>query len=303
MANIWDLWSTWRIKRIITQQRPMIVQTYMGRATRLTRLPSQSKTVHIARLGGFYKVDGYYRHAHAWVGITQGICDYLVKSGLPANRVFRIGHFVPDPVFISDREKAELRARYGLPGDAWILFALGRLVEKKGFQDLLQAMALLPADIAGRPLVLLLAGDGPFRENLHRLATDLGLAQRIIWLGWQNAPSMFFQVADLFICPSRHEPFGVVQLEAWSFGLPMVTTATAGALELVEDNTNALICPPHSPMDLSARIKTLLLSSNSEREALGAAGHWEVQLRHSRNAIVSRYTELYGDLLKAYGVF
>ena len=97
-ANGWDAWTAWRLRALIGAREPCVVQTYMGRATRLTRLPATSRAIHIARLGGYYKIDGYYRHAHAWIGNTKALCDYLVQSGLPAERVFLIGNFVPDPV-------------------------------------------------------------------------------------------------------------------------------------------------------------------------------------------------------------
>ena len=116
--------------------------------------------MHVARLGGFYKIDGYYRHAHAWVGNTRAITDYLVAQGLPADRVFHIGNFVPDPRRYSDAERSERRLGLRLPDEAWVLFALGRLIEKKGFQDLLAALARLPGEIAGRPWVMLIAGGG-----------------------------------------------------------------------------------------------------------------------------------------------
>ena len=60
----------------------------------------------MARLGGYYKIDGYYRHAHAWVGNTQDICDFMVKEGLPPERVFYIGNFVPQPRAVQRRGSA-----------------------------------------------------------------------------------------------------------------------------------------------------------------------------------------------------
>ena len=75
MRNGWDLLSVLKIRRLIRNTGPLIVQTYMGRATRLTRLPRDSAAIHVARLGGYFKIKGYYQHAHAWVGNTRGICD------------------------------------------------------------------------------------------------------------------------------------------------------------------------------------------------------------------------------------
>jgi hypothetical protein len=82
MRNNYDLFSSLKLRRYINKKRPPIVQTYMGRATRLTRVAPDKGSIHIARLGGFYRISGYYRHAHAWIGNTKGICDYLSRAGI-----------------------------------------------------------------------------------------------------------------------------------------------------------------------------------------------------------------------------
>jgi len=300
LANQWDLWSVWRIRELVARQQPCIVQTYMGRATRLTRLPSKSKAVHIARLGGFYKIDGYYRHAHAWVGNTRGICDYLVKSGLPAERVFHIGNFVPDPADFSSQYLEALRIEYDIPDDAFVLFALGRLIGKKGFDDLLHAFAELPAELNGRPLILLIAGDGPSADQLKTLSESLGLTPRVRWLGWQQ-PDPFYAAADLFVCPSRHEPLGNVILEAWNYRLPVVSTATDGALELIEERQTGLLTACGDPSGLAAQLRAALALSDAERNALGEAGYTFLQSRYSRKAVVGAYLELYERLMTDRG--
>ncbi len=183
-ANRWDAWSWWQIRRQIRERAPCVVQTYMGRATRLTRFPQKTDAVHIARLGGFYKIDGYYCHADAWVGNTRAICDFLVKSGMPAKRVHHIGNFVPEPLPVDDAAKAALRREHGAPKHAWIIFALGRLIPKNGFSDLLDDMARLPQVIAGHPLVLMLAGDGPLLAGLQARMNECSLQDRVKLLGW-----------------------------------------------------------------------------------------------------------------------
>lgn len=300
LANQWDLWSVWRIRELVARRQPCIVQTYMGRATRLTRLPSKTKAVHIARLGGFYKIDGYYRHAHAWVGNTQGICDYLVKSGLPAERVFHIGNFVPEPFVFSSQHLEELRDKHNIPSDALVLFALGRLIGKKGFDDLLHAFAELPAESNGRPLILLIAGDGPSADRLKALSESLGLSSRVRWLGWQR-PDPFYAAADLFICPSRREPLGNVILEAWNYRLPVVSTATDGALELIDAERTGFLAPCGDPSGLAAQIRAVLALSDTERSALGEAGHAFLRSRYSREAVVGAYLELYQRIMAERG--
>ena len=302
LANSWDAWTVWRLRRLVEDRQPCVVQTYMGRATRLTRLPAKSKAVHVARLGGYYKIDGYYRHAHAWIGNTLGLCDYLVKAGLPASQVFHIGNFVPEPVPTSAGEKEALRREWDIPADAWVLFTLGRLIDIKGFDDLLEALALLPREIDGRPVVLLVAGAGPLDAELKSLSAELGLAGRVRWLGWQNPPDAFYTLADVFVCPSRKEALGNVILEAWNHGLPVLSTQTPGALELVEEGRSGLLTPIQDPKALAARLREMLASTPAERAALGAAGLDYLRARFGKAAIVDAYLALYGQLLAKAGV-
>ncbi|NJD05244.1 MAG: glycosyltransferase [Methylococcaceae bacterium] len=299
LANGWDLWSAWRIRQSIARYRPAIVQTYMGRATRLTRLPRTTQSVHIARLGGYYKIDGYYRHAHAWIGNTRGICDYLVQGGLPADKVFHIGNFVPEPQPFSPEQRAELRRCWELPEDASVLLALGRLIEAKGFDDLLRAVARLPAEIGGRPWIVAIAGDGPEAGALRALAKALDVEPRVRWLGWQNPADRCYAAADALVCPSRREPLGNVILEAWNYGLPVVSTRGPGPLELIEPEVNGLLCEPRDAADLAAAIERLLRAPEPQRRAMGAAGLAYLNAHFSQAAILDAYLELYGRLTGA----
>ena len=301
MANGWDLWSLWRLREACKGMGQCIVQTYMGRATRLTRLPSDTKAIHVARLGEYYKIDGYYRHAHAWIGNTRGICDYLVNSGLPAKRVFHIGNFVPDPAPADAASTAQARLQYGIRQDAWIIFSLGRLVDVKGFDDLLKALALLPKEIAGKPLLLLVAGDGPHAARLQAHAQDLGLADRVRWLGWQDRPDPFYALADVFVCPSRHEPLGNVILEAWSHGLPLISTASLGAVELVEPGVTGLLSPCSDPAALAGHIADVLSAPGAQRRQLGEAGRAFLHSQFSASAIRDAYLALYTQLMAERG--
>jgi glycosyltransferase involved in cell wall biosynthesis len=296
LASKWDLASRWRLTGLIRARDPDVVQTYMGRATRLTRLPRGSRAVHVARLGGYYKIRGYYEHAQAWVGNTRGICDYLRAEGLPAERVFYIGNFVPRPRAVAPAERDALRARLGLPAGALVVFALGRLVAKKGFGDLLEAFARLPSERDGQPVRLLIAGDGPERAGLEAAARRLGLAGRVHWAGWQDDPEPFYALADLFVCPSRHEPLGNVILEAWTHRLPVLSTRNEGAQELVDPGRNALLAPVADPAGLAAGLEALLALGPAARTRLAEAGHATVQREHGEQAVVDAYLRLYARL-------
>jgi L-malate glycosyltransferase len=297
LANRWDAWSGWQIRRRIRERTPCVVQTYMGRATRLTRVPQNSPAVHVARLGGFYKIDGYYRHADAWVGNTRAICDFLVKSGMPANRVHHIGNFVPEPLPQDESGKTILLRKYEVEEDSWVIFALGRLIPKKGFQDLLRAMALLPGEISGRPVTLMLAGNGPEMERLRTQAEELGITSRVRFLGWQDPPDAFYGLADVFVCPSRHEPLGNVILESWNHTVPVVSTRSDGALELIEDGVTGLLCDCKDAAGMAAAIRQTLGATESDRGAMASAGNARLHQHYGQPIIVEAYLTLYRELL------
>jgi len=296
LASKWDFYSRWRLTRLIRERQPDVVQTYMGRATRLTRLPADSRALHVARLGGYYKIDGYYRHAHAWVGNTRDICDYLVAQDLPKERVFCIGNFVPEPRRVPAEETRALRARLGIPDGAFVIFALGRLIAKKGFQDLLEAFSRLEPVVMGRPLRLLIAGDGTERERLADATRRLGLADRVCWAGWQNDPTPYFSLGDVFVCPSRQEPLGNVILEAWQYGLPVLSTRNEGATALAIDGDNAVLAPLEDPAGLAEAMRRLLSVSPAERRRLAEAGHATVHREHHEDAVLASYLAMYEQL-------
>jgi len=296
MKNFLDVWSRWRISRIVKKLEPHIVQTYMGRATRLTHVPKTSGAVHIARLGGFYKLAGY-RHAHAWIGNTKAVCDYLVDNGFPRDRVFYIRNFVEPASGYNVDELANLRKKYGIPVEAKLLVAVGRLVEKKGFQDLLKAFSGLPADIGGAPLYLMVVGDGPMARQLKIQAVSEGVADRVVWPGWQAQPDPFYALADIFVCPSRHEPLGNVILEAWSHSKAVCSTLTHGARELIEHEKNGILVPCEDTGKMTEALRQMLLASESSIRALGDQGFHEIINNFSRDSVVNEYLELYRKLL------
>jgi glycosyltransferase involved in cell wall biosynthesis len=297
LANGWDVWSIWRLRGLIKSRQPCIVQTYMGRATRLTRLPKKSQAVHVARLGGYYKIDGYYRHAHAWVGNTKGLCDYLIKSGLPANRVFEISNFVPEPIATSKENILALKRNWTIPEDAWVLFTLGRLIDIKGFEDLLESLARLPKEIQGRPIILLIAGTGPLDAKLKAQSLQLGLEDRVRWLGWQDPPDAFYALADVFVCPSRKETLGNVILEAWNHYLPVVSTQTPGPLELIDEGRTGFLTPIRDIQGMAARLQEMLTATTEQRARLGNEGHAYLNAHFGKAAIVNAYLGLYDQLL------
>ena len=139
------------------------------------------------------------------------------------------------------------------------LLGIGRHVPQKGFDVLLRAMALLRR--GGRKDVdLVLAGDGPEKPALELLANELGVRDRVVFFGRCDRPTTasLFAGCELFVLPSRHEPFGIVNLEAMACGKPVVASRTGGVPEIVRHGETGWLVPPGDPAALAMGIAAVL---------------------------------------------
>lgn len=171
----------------------------------------------------------------------------------------------------------------------YYLIAVGRLVERKGFIHLIQALALLPRDVR-----LLLVGDGPEEGNLREAAARLGVSDRVQWLGYQTREAIhgYLLQADCFVLSSLHEGLGIVVQEAMYAGLPIVATDEGGQVDLVHPERNGLLVKPGMPAKLAEAIERI-----HQDRALGAQ-----MGRHNREDIercqVGTNSELYLDVFR-----
>jgi glycosyltransferase involved in cell wall biosynthesis len=268
----------------IAEWRPDIVLTWMSRATRLC---PRGDFVHVARLGGYYDLK-YYRRCDHLIGNTRGIVDYAIAKGWPRERIDYLPNFVPDaavPVVEAPGENCRLHPR------APLVLALGRLHPNKGFDLLLEALAAI------REVHLWIAGDGPLRPQLERLATRLGVSERVRFLGWRDDVPNLLACADLFVCPSLHEPLGNVVIEAWSAGLPVVATASDGPVGLIEDGESGILVPlpgdrAGGPRALARAIERVCEDPDL-RARLGKAGRRAYEAEFTEVTVVARYREFF----------
>jgi glycosyltransferase involved in cell wall biosynthesis len=297
MRGPWDILARYRIGRLVRRLGTPIVQTYLGRATRLTRLEPGAGAIHLARLGGYYPIEDY-RHAHAFVANTQGLCDYLIGHDIPAPRVFHIPNFVDIPRPEDGLRLGDWRERLGLPQEAWLVLAVGRLHPVKGLDVLLQALARAPAYLEDWPVHLVIVGDGPLREGLEQQARTLGVLERTHFLGWQPDPGPYYRASDLVVSASRQEAFGNTVLEAWAYGRAVLATRTPGPEELITPGEDGWLVPTEDPGALAQALGRLLRDTRA-RHDLGEAGRRRLALDFSRERIVGQYQALYADLARA----
>ncbi|QID16661.1 glycosyltransferase [Nitrogeniibacter mangrovi] len=296
MRTVWDPFSRWELSRLIADSGAPIVQTYMGRATRLTHVKRGRGQVHLSRLGGYYKLDPF-RHAHAWIGNTRGLCDWMIAGGLPADRVFHITNFA-DPAKPADPEALEvLRRELAVQPEDWLMVTAGRLIDVKGHATLIEAMRQLPAELDGKRLRLILLGDGPLRETLERQVAEAGLTSRVHFAGWQQDPAPWFHLADMVVFPSRdRETLGNVILEAWAYGKPLACTAFRGAREIARHGEDALVSPCDDAAPLAAHMREIIDNPALQRQLI-EHGLRRIEHDFGERVIIDQYRALYAQLL------
>ncbi|OOV99713.1 glycosyltransferase [Pseudomonas sp. MF4836] len=138
-----------------------------------------------------------------------------------------------DALQASQLDAVEARQELGLSANAWIVGNVGRLHPDKDQATLLRGFALaLPGLPENSQLAIM--GSGRLESDLKALALELGIGERVLFLGQVAQGRRYFRAFDVFALSSDHEPFGMVLLEAMAAGVPLLATACGGASEVVE---------------------------------------------------------------------
>jgi glycosyltransferase involved in cell wall biosynthesis len=216
------------------------------------------------------------------------------------------GHLLPPPYVIpmgvdvdrfSSGNRHELRA--DLTSDTAVVLFVGRLVEKKGVNDLISAFSMLPAHV-GEKTRLWIIGDGELRPELEALAQRLGVAEHTKFWGRianHQLPD-YYAAGDIFVGPSvvaesgDTEGQGVVFLEAFAARLCVLATRTGGIGEVIEEGTSGVLVEPSNPLSLSQAMASLLCDE-ALRARLAANAFAKVQEKYRWPTIALKFESVY----------
>jgi glycosyltransferase involved in cell wall biosynthesis len=179
------------------------------------------------------------------------------------------------------------------------LLTVGRLVERKGVDDAIRALARVPDTelvVAGGPAVEHVDSD-PEAQRLRRVALRAGVADRLVLLGRVSREAMpaLFRSADVVVAVPWYEPFGIVPLEAMACGRPVVASAVGGMLDTVPDGRTGLLVPPKDPKTLALQLNRLL-ADDDLRRSLGEAGIRRAQSLYGWDRVAASTADVYAEV-------
>lgn len=208
----------------------------------------------------------------------------LIENGIDAHR------FHPDPTL-----RAKVRAELGLEIGEFVVGTAARLAPEKDQAMLLAAVTPLLRDGGAR---FVLAGDGPERQRLEALASDLGVADRVLFLGMVTDIARVFTAFDVFALSSTREALPVSILEAMATGIPVVATAVGGVPSVVDDGETGLLVPAGDEIAMNEALESLRRDPRKAR-AMGDRGREVAMQRFSLEKTQAAYADLYHRLLDA----
>jgi glycosyltransferase involved in cell wall biosynthesis len=205
----------------------------------------------------------------------------VVHNGIDSHQ------FRPDPS-VRDRMRRELQVE-----GKFVWVAAGRLEKAKDYPTLLRAFAKLWQDGS----TLLICGRGSLAGELEALLAELGLGERVRFLGLRSDVPAVMNAADGFVLSSESEGLPLVLLQASAAGLPIVATDVGGTAEAVVEGQNGYLVPSGDPEALALAMRRVSALPEEERAVLGRAGQARVKALFEMQSVAGRWERLYAEFL------
>ncbi|WP_431919603.1 glycosyltransferase [Micromonospora wenchangensis] len=272
-----------------------VVQTYHALGTVKRRHQGVQDTSPARRIG-------YERELGCAVDRVVAQCrdevGELVRLGVPRSRMTVVPSGVNLDTF------APLGPAVDRDADRPRVLTVGRLVERKGFQTVIRAMALVPdaeCVVVGGPPAGLLETD-PYARRLRALAGTCGVADRVRLVGAVPREEMgrWYRSADVLVAAPWYEPFGLTPLEAMACGVPVVGTAVGGIRDTVVDGVTGDLVPARDPQALGVALAGLL-GDPARRYGYATAALQRARRSYSWATAADRLTEVYAEVAAVRG--
>jgi D-inositol-3-phosphate glycosyltransferase len=222
-------------------------------------------------------------------------------------------HIVPcgfDAMEFSPVERVAARTRLGWPLHEFSVLQLGRLVPRKGIDNVIRAIGLLALHNAIPAHLYIVGGNTeipsesstPEISRLAQIARDAGVIDRVTFVGRRDRSvlRLFYSAANVFVSTPWYEPFGITPVEAMACGTPVIGAAVGGIRTTVQDGKTGFLVPPNDPAALAERL-TILQQSPDMAHTMGRAGRQRARSAYTWAGVAARLENIYARLSTAKG--
>jgi len=279
----WDFYGLAKLVKHLRQARYDLIHTHTSKAGMIGRLagrlagvPAIIHTVHgfafheQSRPAVVSLISTLERAAASWcdriVTVSNFHRRWALELGIAEEaKIVAIPNGIEPVPAVQDDRRLEVRSALGVSDDTVLAIGLGRLAPQKGFADLIVAVSML-SDTVSAPYRVLIAGEGPSRNELEALIERLGVGDRIKLIGFQRDVSGIVGAADLIVQPSLWEGLSISLLEAMSASKAILTTTIESNLEVVGSSGCAVLVPPRNPRKLALEMARLISDDSTRIE-------------------------------------
>lgn len=298
------------LNRIIKKEEIELIHSHMYHANLLGRLmkifhPGLKliNTIHNIHIGGQNRekiLKFTSRLADSVTIISQTAREHFIESGTakPENLLFLPNGVNTGLYQEKSGEREAIRRELQLSDSTFVWLAVGRFDKQKNYPNLLKSFQRV---VQKEPeTVLLLAGTGPLLDQTKKLAADLGLLNKVHFLGYRTDIPAMMSAADAYVMSSDWEGMPLVLQEASSVGLPIVCTNVGGNKEVVVAGKTGFIVQPKSSHALSEGMLCLLRMDSESRTQMGRAGQDYMRSVFELDRVADRWDALYKQMLREH---
>lgn len=221
--------------------------------------------------------------------VSDDVMGALKQSGVNGSKVF----VIPNGIALSDFESAEPVGFAGIPAGAPLIGMVGRLVEAKGFQYVLEAAPAILTSFPDAHFVLI--GDGPYRDRLAEKCAAQGITSRVVFAGKRDDMPGVYRSLDMLVLPSLNEGMPMTLLEAMAARLPVIASRVGGIPKMVRNGETGLLVNPTDVQGLRQAIEALLADRTMSRRMGESGRRWVVgnaSVEHMTQSYLRHYEEV-----------
>jgi len=300
--------SILKLRNLLKKNHFDIIHTHLSHdlwtivpAMKLSR--SKAKLYLTKHMGsGVAKKDVFHKYLYNKVDRIFAVSNYVKDSILETcpveqSRVTVLHDAIPVDTFNRNKyDKTSIRKEFELPQNCIIAGMVGRITPGKGHEDLLNAIKKIKEE-TDKQIYFVIAGGASYGEEkyeaeIHSLAAELKISDRVIFIGFQKAVSKIMSVMDILVFPSHLESFGITLLEAMAMEVPIIASNNAGIPDIIIDGETGILAPPK---DLSALSRAILKLAEDPGlcKKLGTAGRKRVEESFNLDVNILQLEEYY----------